>query len=255
MTAAGRLPVIAVVVMGYRDLVRVMRTLRSTVIIALLLVLAVRVAELTILAQLKQVPVLGVVVSLAVGAVRGFLLTPFLIAVHRFVILDEITRGYVLDVHDPRFFQFFVWSLALTVFAIGALILMALLALVAALSVTIGVLVEIAVIAFAMIVMLRLTILFPAIAVDAPGANAPNAFADTKGHVLAIFLIFFVAFLPPTGIYLAISVLFGTIGDPSSLIATIVTTALSALTLPLFVALASRIFQTLADRLLSPAPV
>src|SRR5206468_513086 len=38
-------------------------------------------------------------------------------------------------------------------------------------------------------VMLRLSILFPAIAVDAPGANWRNAMADTRGYALPIVLV------------------------------------------------------------------
>ncbi len=36
------------------------------------------------------------------GAVQSFLLTPFMIAVHRFIILDEVTSGYALDPSRPN---------------------------------------------------------------------------------------------------------------------------------------------------------
>jgi hypothetical protein len=43
-----------------------------------------------------------------------------------------------------------------------------------------------------MILWLRMTILLPAIAVDAPGANWANAFHDARGHALGILLTFVV---------------------------------------------------------------
>src|SRR5207249_911245 len=43
---------------------------------------------------------------------------------------------------------------------------------------------------------LRMTLLFPAIAVDAPGATWVNAYHDTKGHSWGIFLIYVAAMVP-----------------------------------------------------------
>src|SRR5439155_2114286 len=57
----------------------------------------------------------------------------------------------------------------------------------------IGVIIGLIVVA---IVAMRLTILFPAIAVDARGATVANALADTKGHMFEILLVFVLALLP-----------------------------------------------------------
>src|SRR5262245_15163961 len=38
------------------------------------------------------------------------LVTPFLIAVHRFIILGEVTQEYRLDWRDRRYQQFFGWT-------------------------------------------------------------------------------------------------------------------------------------------------
>ena len=92
-------------------------------------------------------------------------------------------------------------------------------------------------------IFLRLTILFPAIAVDAPGASVSNAFADTKGHAFDIGLIFATACLP----ILALSMLLVPL-DPAGLIVKMGLVLLSALFLTLFIAMASRIFQALAVR-------
>ena len=253
--AAFRVRVMRVVGMAYRDFARVLYALPRLVIIALLILLANEAVALLFLAPLIRIPVLGVFVQLAAGAVKGFLLTPFFIAIHRFIILDEITRGYVLDLRNPRFFQFFVWSFALTAFAVSMAMLVTLVLFVTTLSTAVAILAEMAVIVFAAIIMARLAILFPAIAVDAPGANAPNAFADTKGHVLAVFFIFFLAWLPIIGIYFAAMWPWLDARHSSSPVATAASIVLSAVTMPLFVALASRIFQALADRLVRPTAV
>src|SRR5262249_44949505 len=47
------------------------------------------------------------------GVVRAFLLTPYAIAVHRFIILGEKTTSYRIAPAEPRFRHFFSWSLAL----------------------------------------------------------------------------------------------------------------------------------------------
>ena len=44
-------------------------------------------------------------------AARPFLLTPYLIAVHRFIILGETTAIYRLVPTDKRFQRYFAWSL------------------------------------------------------------------------------------------------------------------------------------------------
>ncbi len=45
-------------------------------------------------------------------------------------------------------------------------------------------------------VALRLSVLFPAIAVETPAATAARAFADTKGQALRLFAVFVLALLP-----------------------------------------------------------
>src|ERR1700719_1538884 len=53
-------------------------------------------------------------IPLAAGAVQSFLTTPFLIAVHRFILLHQTTGQYALAPREPRFFRFFGWSLVIT---------------------------------------------------------------------------------------------------------------------------------------------
>jgi hypothetical protein len=47
-----------------------------------------------------------------------------------------------------------------------------------------------------LVLSLRITILFPAVAVDAPGATWSHAIADTRGYALRIFIVGLLALLP-----------------------------------------------------------
>ena len=50
-------------------------------------------------------------------AAKAFLMTPYAIAVHRFIIVGEKTTNYQIALVEPRFRRFFGWSLALSVLA------------------------------------------------------------------------------------------------------------------------------------------
>jgi hypothetical protein len=101
-------------------------------------------------------------------------------------------------------------------------------------------------------VSLRLTILYPAIAVDARGATASNALADTKGHVFSIFMIFLLALLPLAAIAIVVTLMLGPgvrdAGTPVAIAQLVTSAIIQTITIPLCVAIASRIFQALADR-------
>jgi hypothetical protein len=101
-----------------------------------------------------------------------------------------------------------------------------------------------------------LTILFPAIAIDAPGATAANAYADSKGNVWRIFFIFFLAILPFIAIALGLFFL-GLIStatniSPLKIAGQIVSDIIGVPAYALFVAVASRLFQALGERVNQP---
>ena len=137
----------------------------------------------------------GEALGLAWNAAEAFPLTPIVIAIHRFVILDRITRNYTVPIGEPAFAVFFGWLLALKILIglpfdlLGALqtldwpvrasTLVFALALIAAVGMS-----------------LRLTILLPALAVEAPGASPWHALADTKGNTLRILGLFLLGLLP-----------------------------------------------------------
>jgi hypothetical protein len=250
---ASRLPIVGAAVLAYEDLWRVFRAMPRLVLYAFLIVLAVKVGEDTIPFRIWSGAVLGHILSFIIGIAQSFCLTPIMIAVHRFILLDEVARGYAVDVRQPSFLPFFGWLVALSLF--GDLIFVVQ-AAVTGLPLLAEILIALIVTILVIAVWLRLAILFPAIAVRAPGATAGNAMADSKGYASDIFWLFFVALLPWTIVSIGITMILGPgvahPGAPVAMVFLIVASIIHAATLILCVAIASRLFQGMADRLLRP---
>ncbi len=203
-----RLPILPTLAAVYRDWRRLLFPLRTILISALLIVLAIAAVAELVPHRLWDAELSGAALGLVEDAVRAFLLTPIVIAIHRFVVLGEVASGYVLDVGEPAFWRFAGWLLALKVIA-G--LPYELLGLVQArgFSIWATLLVLVVALIVAIAVSLRLSVLFPAIAVETPGATAPNAFADTKGQALRLLAIFVLALLPWFVAVMAVIVLLG----------------------------------------------
>jgi hypothetical protein len=92
-----RLSILPAVIIAYRDVWRAFIAMRKLVVIALFIILATKVAEDFVWLRLGSGFVLNFFQDFAVGAVQIFFLTPFMIAVYRFIILDEVAAGYALD--------------------------------------------------------------------------------------------------------------------------------------------------------------
>jgi hypothetical protein len=194
-----KLPIWATLGTSYREWRRMLAALRPLVINAFLIVLAISVLDQFIPARLADQELFGTAITL---------LTPILIAIHRFIILDEITKTYAIPLGEPAFRRFFAWLFAFEVLAGFPLdFLGALQALNVTLTAsTIG---FVATLVVAVALMVRLSILPPAIAVEAPGARLASALEDTKGSALRIFAIFFVAIIPWLVLDLAVFALIG----------------------------------------------
>jgi len=128
-------------------------------------------------------------------AVRPFLLTPYLIAVHRFIILGEATAIYRLVPTDKRFQRYFVWSLVPAAMIPTAGALIHLISLDMSLSSIISTIAAVVALAVMVVVAARIITLFPAVAVDAPDASWGRAIGDTKGNTWRVFSIFLLAIL------------------------------------------------------------
>jgi hypothetical protein len=187
-----------------------------------------------------------------VDAFRNFCLTPFMIAAHRFILRGDVTRGYAPDPGQPGFMAFFGWLVALS--ALGTLALLLQEGMTAILSPLAGLVVAVILIAAMAILTLRLSILFPAIAIGARGATAGNAMADTRGHAFGIFMIFLLALLPLMVMAVGVTLMLGRdVAVPGTAVAVIhvvVGAVIQIVILSLCVAIASRVFEVLANRVL-----
>src|SRR5438477_606894 len=103
-------------VAAYRDWGRLLTAMRAIILSAFLILLAISVAEEFVPKGLSEQQLSGEALGLVKDAFWAFLLAPVVIAVHRFVILDEITPVYTLPVGEPGFRVFFGWLFALKVF-------------------------------------------------------------------------------------------------------------------------------------------
>lgn len=252
-------PIFQAVAQAYRDLVHCLRELRPLVAIVLLITLAFQTAETLLLPPTAGETSRTILLRFLSSLAQGFLTVPYYIAVHRLIILGERTGSYLLAPSHLRFQQFFWWWAALSVVTYLPIALIEMLAPARAMTPFsyLIVLAAMPVILIAVIIVtLRLTIILPAVAVDAPGATWENVIADTKGYVWRIFLFGLVASLPlivPAFIIGAI-VAFGT---PTrswivSGLSVIFGSVLSVVGLTLFIVVASRLYLWIGNRTKQP---
>jgi hypothetical protein len=206
---------------------------------------------------------------------QSLVLTPLAIAVHRYVLLEEVTKHYALDPSDQRFQRYLGFAVALQAlwlslwvwwiiahFVFGAPMpgepvppgagenLVWILLGFAALLVTCFVIVR---------VTLRVAILFPAVATDAPGAGWRNARDDSEEHIFRMFCTFALGFVP--------TLLFDAVDDfilipeqagshPAlQAVGIVVRAAKSILIVSAFAAIASTFYVAYGNRLSGRAPV
>jgi hypothetical protein len=188
------------------------------------------------------------VIAVLIGAVQALFLTPYIVAIHRFIVLDEIAPSYRANFGGERFMRFYGWTLALTACFVIPLLLTRALPLGddvrAVFTAAIGIIV--------LIFALRVVIIFPAIAVDAPGATLVNAIADTKGFALRIFLLGLLVIVPFVVAIIVVAIVFGLLvgfEDRETIASTFVGSIVEAVSLTAFVVMASRIFGWLGNRL------
>jgi hypothetical protein len=108
----------------------------------------------------------------------------------------------------PGFMAFFGWLAAMS--AIGALALLLQYGLTKiGLPPIAGLAADIAVIVAMAILLLPLSILFPAIAIEARGATLGNALADIKGHAFRMFMIVLLTLLPFMAVTIGATLMLG----------------------------------------------
>jgi hypothetical protein len=114
--AAVRPSIAQAAVQSWRDTAAVLRALTAQAWIAF--------AISAVLAYLQRLIGTGekafgtglLLAGFIIACAQAFLLTPYLIAIHRFIILGEKAAGYELTPAAHRFQLFFLWSIALSMF-------------------------------------------------------------------------------------------------------------------------------------------
>lgn len=249
------------------DTLRMLWAMPSVVLVAFILALGMDTLQIA----LQWTGSFGMI---AINLVGWLLLSLYFIMVHRFVILGEVATHFPLAI-GGRGWRFFVNGLLLGLVGVIPVLILIPLAIAfkysAILSVLSWLLVAVAAVAFLLLLLLamRLVVVLPAIAVDAPGAGWANAFSDTKGYTLRIFMTYIVAgalFGLATMIVLValffVGKLVGVLTAGAAVVVTIgkvgmhvFVAATKVLGWTLFVAIASNLFVGLADRSKAPASI
>lgn len=125
--------------------------------------------------------------------IRDLLLVPFNIAIFRLLILDEVASQYSFAVSTRRFQRLASWVIGLWLFiSIVMPQVMDLMTPAHGIQLVATAVIIIAGLAF----LIRIAILFPAIAVNSGGASVANTLADTRGRSWFILKALLVSFVP-----------------------------------------------------------
>ncbi len=256
MATAIKPPIFGTAIEGWRAAVEAMARMSALFITAVVLMLILNAVTVLVSPPPKQEPSLAIQLLMYVlGIVQGFVLTPVAIAMHRFVLLGEMTPRYAVSLSDPRFVKFFLVSVAFQ-FLIGIPSTLMTLSL-RSQGVASGILATVFAILFllAVFVAVRILILFPAIAVDAPGAEWRNAYRDSKGNFWRTLLILTLTVIPALVVTLPFYFLLAWPDGPSLLggaILSVVQSILGVASLAAFAAVASQLYVAWSERLRMP---
>ena len=245
---------------AYWDLCHVLRKAWRPALFAFLVLSFGSLAALVGPRLLTYDPAGQAVMRLAILVGLCFLLTPFFLAVHRFLLLGEAATRYDFKPSSPRFQLFFGWL------AVGV-VLLSFPSTLAAFAEAKGpvyyfgrpppvldsTIVTVArIVTWAMVA--QLLVLFPAVAVDAPGAGWQNAFSDTRSRIWFVLAVTILPFIPIGLLGVAVVPLFRfSAGSLTGLVAGLLwlgATLLIASTLGAVIA--SRLYQVIGDRLNTP---
>jgi len=189
--AQKELPVIETVAIAWRDAFRAIEVMPVVAGIAFALYLLFSLAISAINANSSGLVVSPWLPVISIGAniVQAALLAPLAIAVHRFVLLGEKTNRYPLEPKSRRYLRFVGFSILVKILWLIPNTIESLFP--AARDYGLGIVTFVLV-----ITLVRRAILFPAIAIDAPGATWRKARLDTKGSSWRVAFIFVLTGLP-----------------------------------------------------------
>lgn len=206
-------------------------------------------------------PIGQAITRLAILVGLCFLLTPFFLTIHRFLLLSEDATRYDFKPSSPRFQLFFGW-LAVSVVLLSFPSALGALAEAKGpvyyfgqplpdLDFKIATAARIA----ALVIVQQLLVLFPAVAVDAPGAGWQNAISDTRSHIWFVLAVTVLPFIPIGLLGVTVAPLFRfSPGSLAGLVASLLWLgAMLLITSTLGAVIASRLYQVIGDRLNTPS--
>jgi hypothetical protein len=257
--AATKPPIIGTAVAAWADAFNVIGAMPFVVGIALAIMIVISILGFALLPNPYAAGAAAWMFLLTVvfSIIQALLLAPLAILVHRYVLLGEVSDRYPLDPSSTRYMRFV--SFAILVKLLGAIpgVIEGFApkpnenpGVQIALGVTTLVLFVVVI-----VIIVRRAILFPAIAIDAPGATWSNARRDTKGSSWRVAFIFVCVALPAIVIsiplwYLTLRSGFGLGGR---IMFAIVDSVIDVPTLCAFAAAASHIYRARADKLAAAA--
>jgi hypothetical protein len=181
----------------------------------------------------------------------GLVLAPLAIAIHRYVLLGEVGTSYSFNPSDRRLVRFvgaeIIYSAVFFAPLAAASIAMDTWKL--SLPALGGVLSAIAVV---IVIGIRLLMIFPAIAVDAPGASWGNALADSRGKTLRLFCTLVLAALVVLIPTYSLSVIIPTSHSMGWNIFSLAQSASHILYIAVTAAIVSLFFRVIGQRLKQP---
>jgi hypothetical protein len=234
--------------LAFSDAIRAMSAMPALALAAVIVSGARALADWTFGLSLSETVLTGqiLLLKLVVGVAYAILLAPVWIAIFRFIILDEVARGYALDLDNPRFRLFCAWSVVFFLLTEALGLVTPVLGIEGDMAIASD---SLPVLAY-FVVAAGLALLFPAIAVDAPGAMLANALADLRGSFWRVFGILWLIALPALAAVViglamtdVISQINAVIGWLATLLFELVWTAAAA---RLFLVLASRLRSTVS---------
>jgi len=193
---------------------------------------------------------------LAIGSIEVLLnvlvLAPMSVALHRFVLMGEVTPRLAAALSSRPLGAFVRASLILSALTLvgyfgGA-------ALGGVFGPPASTMIVLAAFALTILLSVRLTLLFPAIAVEAPGARWPLAIIDSAGHGWQIFLVLALCSIPFLFLGLPLDGLLREVAPlrPAGLILAILGAVLEVAWTVVLVIAAARLYQALGQRLKQP---
>jgi len=216
---ANRPSMIAIISAAYADLARVLNALWAPAIMALCLFIAAQFSALAAAKLLGETALAKIMLKQAIDLAGYALIAPFLIALHRFILLDEATQRYEFTTAWPRVSRFAGWLVLIGLITSIPLVIQ-MINFVSQPSIVyytgatppapVDVISRPATLVVSVLALLataRLMILLPAIAIDARGATLANALSDTNGNVSYLARVSFlcaVSLLLPLGLFLLI---------------------------------------------------